>query len=153
MLRKIKIYADTSVFGGVFDNEFKDHSQLFFDLINKSVFQLMISDVVRSELQNAPQKIKEFAAKYYSIAEYADITIDAINLQHKYIEAGIVSPKFITDALHVALATTNNCNMIVSWNFKHIVNFQRIPLYNSINLVNGYNQINIYSPSEVIYAD
>ena len=153
MLRKIKIYADTSVFGGVFDDEFSEHSLLFFDLIDRDIFQLVISDVVRSELSNAPKNIREFAEKYYSKSESAEVTLEAIKLQQMYIEAKIVSPKFITDALHVALATTSNCNMIISWNFKHIVNFQRIPQYNSINLVNGYNQINIFSPSEVIYAE
>jgi len=153
MLRKIKIYADTSVFGGVFDDEFKDHSLAFFERIKKGDFRLFISDAVRNELTNAPKNVRDFTSKFESVFEIADINEEAILLQQKYIEAGIVSSKFTTDALHVALASVSNCNIIVSWNFKHIVNFQRIPLYNSVNLINGYNQINIYSPSEVIYGD
>ena len=67
-----------------------------------------------------------------------------------YIEAKVIPPRFENDAFHVALATVSNCSMIVSWNFKHIVNYQKIPLYNAINLINGYKPIDIYSPLEVI---
>ena len=57
-------------------------------------------------------------------------------------------------ALHVALATTNRCRLIVSWNFKHIVHFDKIPLYNGVNLINGYDTLSINTPSEVIdYED
>jgi len=61
-----------------------------------------------------------------------------------------VTSKSTADALHVALATVAKCQLIVSWNFKHIVHFQKIPLYRAINTVNGYNEINIYSPPTVI---
>jgi hypothetical protein len=54
------------------------------------------------------------------------------------------------DALHVALATVNNCDMIVSWNFKHIVHYDKIRAYNGINIRLGYSVIAIYSPKEVI---
>lgn len=50
--------------------------------------------------------------------------------------------------LHVALATIAGCNMIVSWNFKHLVNFRRIPLFNAVKVLNGYKPISIYSPME-----
>ncbi|APB32726.1 hypothetical protein GlitD10_0415 [Gloeomargarita lithophora Alchichica-D10] len=62
----------------------------------------------------------------------------------------ILTGKSISDALHVALASVCRCSMIISWNFKHIVNFQKIPLYQAVNAVRGYPKIEIYSPLEVI---
>ena len=83
-------------------------------------------------------------------ARIADVTDEAVRLQHAYLDVAIVSARFATDALHVALATVSNASMIVSWNFRHIVNFQRIPKYNAINKLYGYRDIAIYSPLEVI---
>lgn len=82
--------------------------------------------------------------------EIAMITPEALELQQAYLRAGIVSPKSMNDALHVALATTDACKIIVSWNFKHIVHYQKIQFYNAVNALNGYNSISIYSSLEVI---
>ena len=61
--------------------------------------------------------------------------------------------KSLDDALHVAMASVNECQAIVSWNFRDIVNFRKIPMYNTINTLNGYGSIAIYSPLEVIEDD
>jgi len=45
------------------------------------------------------------------------------------------------------------CFLILSWNFKHIVNYDRIRKFNSVNLFFGYPQLDIRSPLEVIYVD
>ena len=88
------------------------------------------------------------------VAEIAEVTAEALKLQEAYTDAGILSEKHSTDALHVALATVSRVSLIVSWNFKHIVNFQKIPMYNAVNILNGYREIAIYSPLEVIeYED
>ena len=87
------------------------------------------------------------------MTEYADfitITEEALLLRQAYLDAGIVTQKSTADALHVALATVTKCQLIVSWNFKHIVHFQKVPLYRAINTINGYPEISIYSPPEVI---
>ncbi|CAK0775472.1 PIN domain-containing protein [Gammaproteobacteria bacterium] len=76
-----------------------------------------------------------------------------LDLRDAYLGAGIVTPKSRDDATHVALATLSQCEIIVSWNFKHIVHFQKIPKYNAVNLLHGYHFIYIYSPSEVISYD
>jgi len=78
------------------------------------------------------------------------VSPEAIELQEKYLVQKILTPKWEDDALHVALATVSDCRVIVSWNFKHIVNFAKIPLYNAVNQVNGYHPIAIHSPSEML---
>ncbi len=60
----------------------------------------------------------------------------------------VVGPTSFADCLHIALATINRADFLVSWTFKHIVNLERIRGYNSINIKNGYKQLEIRSPRE-----
>ncbi len=145
-----RVYADTSVFGGVFDEEFETASRVLFDAIKKGSFKLITSELVREEIQVAPKKVIDIFEEFLVIAEIVEITDSALQLQQSYIEAGVVSEKYATDAMHVALATVSSADLIVSWNFKHIVNFQKIPLYNAVNTLNRFGEVAIYSPLEVI---
>ncbi len=91
--------------------------------------------------------------QFASSSELAEISQAVLDLRDAYLGAGIVTPKSTDDATHVALATISQCEIIVSWNFKHIVHFQKIPKYNAVNVLHGHHSINIYSPSEVISYD
>ena len=150
MIRKaIRAYADTSVYGGVFDEEFAEPSRKFFEQVRKGYCRLVISDLVRDELKNAPELIRNLAFDMEEFCEEAVISEEAIELQEEYIKAGIVAPRWESDALHVALATVSRCSILVSWNFKHIVNYKKIAEYNAINVFNQYGSISIYSPQEM----
>jgi len=146
----ISVYADTSVFGGVFDDEFKDASEAFVDAVTMGRFSLVTSELVRQEIMAAPEGVRRLFDDLLAVARIATVTEKAIQLQQAYLNAGIVSERFALDALHVAVATVANASMIVSWNFRHIVNFQKIPKYNAVNKLHGYGDIAIYSPLEVI---
>jgi predicted nucleic acid-binding protein len=146
----MRIYADTSVFGGMFDEEFCEPTRQFFSEIDAGRFIIVISAIVEAEIEPAPEKIRDLFVKYMAVAEIAEITQEMLTLRQQYINAGVVTPKSAEDALHVAIATITQCNLIVSWNFKHIVHFDKIPKYNAVNTLNGYGQIGIYSPLEVI---
>ena len=148
-----RVYADTSVFGGMFDEEFETASKIFFDAVKKGSFKLITSELVRQEIQVGPQKVLNIFEEFLVVAEIAEITDSALQLQQSYVQAGIVSEKYATDAMHVALASVSNADLIVSWNFKHIVNFQKIPLYNAVNTLNRFGKIAIYSPLEVIESE
>lgn len=149
----MRIYADTSVFGGVFDAEFEEPSKQFFQEIASGRFLLVTSAVVEAEIEPAPENIREFFAQYAKSAELALPTEEMFILQQQYISAGLVTEKSTEDALHVAIASVVKCDLIVSWNFKHIVHFEKIPKYNAVNVLNGYGQIGIYSPLEIIKYD
>ena len=149
-----RAYVDTSVFGGIVDDEFNVVSNRFFDAIRRGAFGLVVSDVVRRELVEFPLLVRELFDQMLTDADVATVTADALRLRQAYIAAGIVTRRWMDDALHVALATVNHCAMIVSWNFKHIVHFEKIPRYNAVNALNGYSSIFIYSPLELVgYAD
>ena len=152
--KSITVYADTSVFGGVFDQEFQNASSAFFKAITHKKFQLVTSEVVAEEIQAGPDKVQALFTECLPLAKIAEVSIEALQLQQAYIDAEIITEKYATDALHVALATTNAVEIIVSWNFKHIVNFQKIPMYNAVNTLNGFGHVAIHSPLEVVeYED
>jgi predicted nucleic acid-binding protein len=128
---KQRIYIDTSVFGGYFDDEFSDHTIPLFDRISNNEFTLLFSAVTQDELEGAPEKVKEFVKSIrVEITEFIETTDEAIDLAAEYIAEGVVGQTSYTDCLHIALATVYKADFLVSWNFKHIVNVQRIRGYN-----------------------
>jgi hypothetical protein len=145
-----RVYADTSVFGGVFDDEFAGPTTAFWEQVKDGRFSLVTSAVVRKELAGAPPHVRALFDDLISFAEIAIVTDEALSLRSAYLEEGIVGPSSADDALHVALATVSGCSLIVSWNFKHIVHARKIPLYNAINVLRGYTALAIHSPAEVI---
>jgi len=145
----VRAYADTSVFGGVFDEEFEKPSKLFFEPVKTGDIKLLTSELVRQEIQAGPHKVSAFFEEMLLFAEILEISQKVLELQQTYLNREIVSKKYATDAMHVALATVAGAGIIVSWNFKHIVNFQKIPMYNAVNESKGYQPIGIYSPLEV----
>jgi predicted nucleic acid-binding protein len=149
-MKTVRIYIDTSIVGGKFDSEFQKASDLFFEQVKAKKFNLIISALVQEEISAAPVNIRRFLDELIPEATVIDVSEPALKLRGAYIKANILTKKNSNDALHVALATVNNCPIIVSWNFKHIVHYEKIALYNSINILEGYQQIAIYSPLEVI---
>jgi hypothetical protein len=148
--KSLRVYADTSVYGGVLDEEFAGPSRTFFEQVRAGYFRLVLSPLVRDELGAAPDRVQALFREILPIAEVADVTEEAVRLHQAYLAAAILVPKWEADALHVALATVSQCRVLVSWNFRQIVNFQKIPLYNGVNLASGYGVLGIHTPQEVI---
>jgi predicted nucleic acid-binding protein len=149
-MKSTRTYVDTSVFGGIFDDEFSTSSIIFSDQIKAGEFSIVVSAIVFEEILPAPTEVNSFFMEMLEYAEIIEISQEALDLREAYLNEKIVSPKYSNDALHVAIASVSNCEMIISWNFKHIVHFDKIPLYNAVNILNGFKPINIYSPFEVI---
>lgn len=147
----MKVYTDTSVIGGCFDDEFNEWSNQLFQEFIVGTKTIMLSDLTLQELELAHQKIRD---KLYEIPNEHRFVIgvsdQAVRLAETYIAEGALTNKSYNDALHIALATLNNCDVLASWNFKHIVNLHRIRLYNSINFRLGYKLIEIRSPREIL---
>ncbi len=146
---KQRIYIDTSVYGGYFDEEFMEHTIPLFDRIYSGEYVVLYSTVTQEELENAPEKIKDLVKKIkVEQTEFIETTDEAIDLASEYILEKVVGKTSFADCLHIALATINRADFLISWNFKHIVNIERIRGYNSINIKNGYKQLEIRSPRE-----
>lgn len=149
----MRVYVDTSVYGGAFEPNGEAASRNVFEMAEQGRLVLLISPLLRREIAGAPPEVRELFEQMASQAEQARGQIEAEALMEAYLRAGIVTENYEADALHVALATVNHCDMIVSWNFRHIVNFRRIPLYNAVNVLQGYGHIAIYSPMELMDYD
>lgn len=153
-MRKLKIYIDTSVLGGYFDNEFEQESKQLFNEILSGKYNLVISDLTERELLNAPNDVKMLLKNLSIEFELIRVNQESISLANEYIKEKVVGKTSIDDCIHIATATVNNIDILVSWNFKHIVNIQRIRGYNSINIKNGYTILEIRSPKDLIdYED
>ena len=127
---RLRIYIDTSVIGGCLDKEFQNASMELIDKFKRGEMIVVISELTTLELKDAPQ--------------------EAVNLAGKYITEGVIGRGKLVDAEHIAIATINRVDVLVSWNFRHIVNLQKIRGYNSVNLKYGYPLLEIRSPLEVI---
>lgn len=149
-----RLYFDTSVFGGVYDEEFEETSILLFEKVKLGKIICVYSDLSETELRNAPEKVRNFfinLPKKYT--ELVEVTEEAYLLAEKYLAEKVAGKTSADDCRHIATATINKVDILVSWNFKHIVNVFRIRGYNSINLRYGYSQIDIRSPKEIVYNE
>ena len=145
-----RVYAGTSVYGGVFDDEYTSASRHFFELVRLGKFILVTSSLVRDEIRAAPISVRELYESLVTDSLQVNVDRESVILRQAYIDLGIVTNNHLADALHVAMTTVYGCSMIVSWNFKHIVHHYKIPLYNEINRSLGYAPIGIYTPSEAV---
>lgn len=152
---KQRLYMDTSVFGGYFDEEFSEFTIPLFERLQNGEFTLLFSSVTQDELSYAPDQVKKFVTYLKAEnTEFLEINDEAIELATQYIEEKVVGQTSFADCLHIALATVNHSDYLISWNFRHIVNVTRIRGYNSINIKNGYKELDIRSPRDfMIYED
>ena len=147
----MRIYIDTSVVGGFYDEEFAESTKAFFDKVEKGDFVLVVSELLRAELLQAPQIVRDHLDGYpQKQLEAVELTEEAMILADRYIEEKVVGATSRADCQHIAIATLNRVDVLVSWNFKHIVNLKRIKGYNSVNLKNNYPMLEIRSPLEIL---
>jgi len=153
-MRKVRVYVDTSVFGGVNDAEFAEPSKRFMARLKKCEFIVLISSELLRELDSAPMTVKkELDDIPNEVLEKALVDQRVESLADAYVIGGVLGKASRSDAIHVATATVAEADLIVSWNFKHIVNYNRIHKYNAINVLEGYKTIEILSPAEMAYGN
>ena len=153
-LHKIRVYVDTSVFGGTQDEEFAEASKRFFERVHQGDFLVLVSQLTVDELADAPPDVQAVLSGLPDGSiERLSADKESLELALAYIDAGAVGKANRADAIHVANATIARSDMILSWNFRHIVNFDRIHKFNAVNLMRGYPQVGIHSPLEVEYGD
>ena len=149
-----RVYIDTSVVGGRFDQEFSADTIPFFDAVLNGKFIIVISDLLEAELLRAPQQVRDFINTIpIQQIETVRLTQESADLADRYIEAKVVGQTSRADCQHIAMATLIKADVLVSWNFKHIVNLDKIRGYNGVNYLLGYTMIEIRTPKEIISYD
>jgi predicted nucleic acid-binding protein len=148
--RPTRIYVDTSVIGGCLDDEFRTPSIRLFNRSRAGGALLVISDITLAELASAPANVRNVIDDLpRGCLELIRQNAEAEALAEDYIGQAVVSRRMLADALHIALATVARVDVLVSWNFRHIVNLDRIHGFNAVNLRAGYPLLEIRSPLEL----
>ena len=147
-----RYYVDTSVIGGYYDEGFSEWTRLLFDQVLDGKHILVYSDISVRELKNAPERVRNLLNDLIpkENKQFISSNEQSFILAKSYIESGALSPKSFSDAEHIAIASIHTVDAIVSYNFKHMVNFRRIKHYNEINRRFGYPSIDIREPKSLI---
>ena len=150
-MKRLLIYVDASVVGGCEDKEFAAGSLLLWRSLVEGRYQMALSELTVAELKGAPASVRN---RIHEVPEANLVVIpdwdEAADLAEEYLRRGIVGPGSRADANHVALATVGGVDILVSWNFKHIVNVGRIRRFHAVNLDLGYRTPDIRTPLEVL---
>lgn len=149
-MKRLRVYVDTSVIGGCVEAKFSSPSLRLMKYAADGAIVVLISPLTRAEMQDAPPSVRQVLVNLPAEAvEEVPVSPEAIDLANAYIEAKVIGPGMMSDAQHIATATVHHADVLVSWNFKHIVNLARVRGYNSINVREGYPILEIRTPREV----
>jgi len=154
-MHKLKIYLDTTIISHAVDARNPETQRLtikFFEETKAGKYEVFISDLVMAEINKADSVTRQKLIEQVKNLdpEGLDLSEEARALAGRYIEQGIIPEKYKDDAQHIAIAVVNEMNMILSWNFEHIVKAKTIREVTAINILMGYKTIEIYSPLEVV---
>lgn len=151
---KRQIYADTSVIGGCFDANFEGASKALLERFIKGLDLLVLSDLTIQELGRAPKEVRNLVDEVPGNHKIElEFIKEAAELAELYIESKVIGSANRIDAQHIATATVHKVDVLVSWNFRHIVSLKRIHGYNSVNMRRGYPLLEIRTPEEVLDDD
>ena len=154
-VKKQKIYLETTLFNFYVDKDkgdaHTDTVKLFKEIL-EGKYEGYSSDYVIDELEKAPEKKRNRMLSLFSEfgIKVLEPDVSANKLADQYIAEGVIPSKYRSDGLHIAIATVNGLDMIISMNFQHIVKRKTIKMTGAINILNGYQPIEIYSPMEVV---
>lgn len=150
-MRKLKVYVDTSVFSALLDERAPDRRSMTEEFwARRAEFDCITSDLTRAELEQTPDSSRRSALidllrelGVHSVSE--EITA----LGRAFLDAKVFPRAMINDAIHVAAAACLGCDVVISWNFKHLVNRGRRAAVNALIVGNGMPSLDIISPPEL----
>jgi predicted nucleic acid-binding protein len=157
-MKKLRLYLDTSIINFVFADDSPEKKAItkdfFENYVKQNIFEVFISDVVIEEIEKTKDIVKKKAlldiVSQYNIS-VLPITDEELELSRKYIVEEIIPEKKIDDARHLAIATLNECDVLVSWNFKHLANINKEKQVLILNIQEGYNYpLRLTTPMEVM---
>ena len=157
-MRKLKVYLDTSVISYLMQDDapekMKETRQLW-EMFKNDKYDVYLSTVTLKELQNCSEPKRSLLADHLNQISFTvlDITKDIEEVAKKIIDLGILTPKSFDDCQHIGAALVNDCDCIISWNFKHIVNIKTIRGIRAITNLEGYRPIEIWSPSVLLESE
>ncbi|MBR0039248.1 MAG: PIN domain nuclease [Lachnospiraceae bacterium] len=153
--RKLKVYLDTSVVSYLQQEDVPDRMAETLKLWKKFMtgcYDIYLSSMTTYEIDNCSKSKKNFLHSKLDEIEYTELGIDrdCLSLARDIIATGILTEKSFEDSQHIAVAVLNKCDVIVSWNFKHLVNIKTIKGIRKITQLKGYKDIEIITPTTLL---
>jgi len=154
-MRKLKLYLDTSTISHLFADDapdkMSDTNQLWESLV-KGEYEIFLSPIAVEELEGCgePKRSKMYQKLRELPFQILEKTNEISELAQEYIKHGVLKEKSLDDCMHIAFAVVYNCDVIVSWNFKHLVNFKTISKVKIVNAINQYREISIITPTMLL---
>ena len=157
-MRKLKVYLDTSVISHLLHEDapekMADTKQLW-EMFRDGKYDVYLSAVTLREIGRCPEPKKTQMIDYLNDVRFTtlDITEEVMAIANKIIEMGILTQKNFDDCQHIGAAVINECDCIISWNFKHIVNVKTIRGIRAVTNLEGYKMIEIWNPSVLLESE
>lgn len=157
-MRKLKIYLDTSVISHLSAQDtpekMQDTLKLWED-IKDGKYEIVLSDMTTAEVNDCSEPKKQKLLDFIKEIEFEPFLENSETkmLANLYIDHNVLTKKSLDDCTHIACAIISNCDIIVSWNFKHLVNHKTISGVKGVNTLGGYREIAIYSPTMLLGGD
>lgn len=146
----MKLYLDTSVFSAYYDERTPERMRMtrdFWSVLERH--EKLCSELTIEELSQARSGLREKLLALTRNFVVLSLTDEMRNLAERYVEGGVVPPRYFADALHIAAAVLGNADILVSWNFRHLVRRSTRLLVNYLNTRQGLRTIEILAPPEV----
>lgn len=157
-MQKLKVYLDTSVISYLYQEDAQEKMQDTLQLWERfkvQQYEVYISDIVINEISDCTEEKLNILMDYLNQIEYHLIRTDedTVGLAEKFIDFGILKQKSFDDCQHIASAILAGCDIIISWNFKHIVNIKTIRGVKVITTLEGYKDLLIFPPSALLESE
>ena len=154
----MKVYLDTSVISHLMQEDVPDKmadTRKLWQMFQQGVYEVCLSTVTLQEIDDCYEPKRSGLLNYLNQIEYEtyDVTKEALDVAHQIIDMGVLTNKSFDDCQHIGVAVVNNCDCIISWNFKHIVNIKTIRGVKAITNLEGYKPIEIWSPSVLLESE
>ena len=151
-MKRLKIYLDTSVISYLDQKDFPERmaeTHKLWEKIKNGEFIAVISDITIRELNNCPETKKNVLLGFLRQIKFETVITEerTLEIAELFVDLKIMKKKNIDDCRHIAAAITSGCDVLVSWNFKYIVNHKTIVGVKAVTALEGYGDIVIYDPS------
>ena len=154
-MKKLKLYFDTSVISHLDQQDAPEKMRdtlALWDNIKTGEYDVVISSVTERELEACSEPKRTTLLNYLQQVTHSIVPLDEqmLVIADKVVELGILTAKNIDDCQHIAAAIVSGCDVIVSWNFKHIVNHKTMQGVKAVTAITGFPEILIYTPTILI---
>lgn len=157
-MRKLKVYLDTSVISHLLQEDVPEKmadTRQLWEMFKAGKYDVYLSTVTLEEIADCPEPNRSELRKYLEQIKYTilKITDEVEAVAYKIVEMGVLTQKSYDDCQHIAAAVVEECNCIVSWNFKHMVKIKTINGVRAIANLSGYKPIDILSPTVLLESE